>query len=828
MIKVRCDEIGNCPLADGQVHEMESIEAHPCPLRTEYGRCGLKEVRPESIDWRKWLIIGVIVVGVIVLLGGAVYLVREYFSTPTCKVADVRSLMSLDPKVGELEEAGLDCLESGKARAEADHLVVGIAALRLADDKGSAPAAAALGRLFDPTVRKELEEESEQPGLLPAPDPALAIRFYDRAAKRGDAEAAKAAARLRSQSSLPPADGRQVGRGGAPINVPGYGDIYQRVLAKPGAVLVGSPGAGGGQPVQTFAIYYVFSSQPGWLRVGRSLEPGAEGWIAEDKTQNFNAMLAMRYTPPGQRGPVLFFKDEMSVRALLMQPGAAEEVGELVRSTASGTPDPRLVAVEDRSIDWASSKYVMPILRTVQITSDDGRTIYLANVASVSSGVSAGVPSYCSDRSIQSMRHQIMFVIDTTISMGPYIEGVRRIAAAWKSEIERRGLTDKFRFGVVAYRNNMDAPAQARLDYVTRTALPLSATSDANAFVAAMAGLSPAPVSTHSFDEDAVAGLHEALGSDWSGCGLRLMFLITDAGSLSSEDPKARHQGVGLSTIAARANDLNIRIFPIHIATREARQAGNIEKAAAQYREAFASQSGSKAAYYAISDGSPRAFTAYIDQVRSVIDRVADERRGIAIVGRPAAAGGGGNLKQQVLTELFSVQQQFLGASAGAQAPTFTDSWTSDTDLANPDRKALEVVVLLTRRQLNQLAEQTDRLVRTARQANMDTARFFNLLRMVSAATAQDPQRFNEVTRVGAMMPSFLRLLPYRSDVLNLTAEDWRGMGAGNQDRFIQKLRAKFEYYQSVNNSMQENVWVDLAGGSRDDQVTRIPLSEMP
>jgi serine/threonine-protein kinase PpkA len=826
MIKVRCDEIGNCPLADGQVHEMESIEAHPCPLRDEVGRCGLKEVEVPPFDWRKWLIIGAIVAGVIVLLGGAVYFVREYFMTPTCEVAGVRSLMSLDPTVGELEDAGTDCLESGKARAEADHLVVGIAALRMADDKGSAAAALALGRLFDPTVRKEIEEKSEQPGLLPAADPVLAIRFYDRAAKRGDAEAAKAAARLRSQGSLPSADGRQIGRGGAPINVPGYGDIYQRVLAKPGAVLVGSPGAGGGQPVQTFAIYYVFSSQPGWLKVGRSLDRGAEGWLAEDKTQSFNAMLAMKYANAGQRGPVLFFKDEMAVRALLMQPGAAEEVGELVRSTTTATPDPRLVAVEDKSIDFGSSKYVMPILRAVPITTEDGRTIYLANVASVRSGVSAGVPSYCSDRSIESMRHQVMFVIDTTISMGPYIEGVRRIAAAWKSEIERRGLADKFQFGVVAYRNNMDSPAQAGLDYVTRVVLPLSPTSDAAAFSAAMAGLSPAPVSTHSFDEDAVAGLREAIRSDWSGCGLRLLFLITDAGSLSSEDPRARHQGVGLNTIAAEAKDLGIRIFPVHIATPEARQAGNIEKAAAQYRESFASQSGSKSAYYPIGDGSPRAFAAYIDQVRLVFDQIANERRSVRMARPAVPSDGRAALKEQVLTELFSVQHRFLGAAAGAQAPTFTDSWTSDADLANPDRRALEVVVLLTRRQLNQLAEQTDRLVRTARQANMDTGRFFNLLRMVSAATAQDPQRFNEVTRVGAMMPSFLKLLPYKSDVLNLTAEDWRGMGAGNQDRFIQRLREKYEYYQSVNNT--PSAWAALAGGSADDQVTRIPLSEMP
>jgi serine/threonine-protein kinase PpkA len=831
MVKVKCSQFGNCPLADGAVHELASMADHDCELRREGGQCGLAEVKGGGVKMPglpKPVLIGA---AAAVLLGGGGAAAWWAFSAPTCNIETGRSLMALDPKVGELETLGTNCLKAGMKNGNANEMTLAVQALRLADKKGSAIASASLGRLFDPLIRPEVEADAASPDILPATDPRLAAGFYDRAAKLGDAKSKAAVAELRQRYDLPAADGSQAGRDGAPLTLPGYPDIFQRVIAKPGAALATGPEAAGGVAVKPFDLFYVFKRQGDNLQVGRSLQKGPEGWIAGDKAQDWNVMLVMRYAAPGQRRQVLFFRDELSVKSLLAQPGAAETVDGIIASTTAGEPDPRLIAIEDKTVDWTLSPYVMPVLQASMTIADDGRSVTLAQVGSVAGGgaattSAAATPGVCGSDPALANRHQVVFVIDTTASMGPYIEQVKRLAERWRVQTEARGVADNFRFGIVAYRNNIDDPAQAGLEYVARTVLPLSAKAGGTAFVAAANSLAATPVSTHSFDEDAVAGLKQAVELDWSaGCGLRLMVLITDAGALKSDDPKARHAGVGLSTIAAQAREQNIRTFVAHLATPEARKAGNVEKAAGQYRDAFAAPSGE--GYQAISDGSPASFGGYLKGIGPIIDGAAKQKAGTLQAKPVVAEGAVQTITDQVLTELFSVQQRFVGAAAGAQAGTFTDSWTSDRDLADLNREALEVSVYLTRRQLNQLAEQTDRLVRTARQAKMESDKFFGLLRLVSAATAQDPGRYkDDVSRLDAMMPSFLKLLPYKSDVLSMNAEDWRAMGASKQDAFLRRLSEKLQFYRALDSNQSR--WKALGDAEKDNQVALVPLRQMP
>lgn len=835
---------GNCPLADGGEHDVESIAGHPCEFR-DSGECRIEPVTGGGLIQNlqktlKNMRVILLAIPALALVVGAGYAIVSSITGPRCEASDVRKMMVMDPRVAELETAGLACLKAGQRNADADKLSLGIAALRAADLKGSAKAQLALGRLFDPGERPALEDEVKDPKLLPAPDAVLAVGFYDRAAKAGNADAAAAAAKLRaSVVGLPGPDGSRTGRNGGPLNVPGYDDIYQRVLIKPGASLASAPGSVGTVSLPVFGVYYVFASRPGAMQIGASLDRGAEGWVRDTDVQPFNSMLAMKYEDKGQRRPVLFFKDELSVAAMIGAPGAQSGVEQLIKSVQDGTPDPRLIAIEDEAVDWASSPYVMPILGTTVHVADDGRNVYVARIASVSGGVAPG-PKVCTETSTEQLKHRIAFAIDTTASMGPYIDGVKRIARAWQTQIDQRGLNDKFRFGVVAFRNNMDSPEQAGLKYVTDPVLPFKDESTVAKFASTVTGLSASPVSTHSFNEDAVAGLTDALGYDWSdACGVKMLFLVTDAGALGADDPKAREKGKGLASIAAIAQERNIRVFVIHIATPEAKRAGNIEPSAEQYRAAFGV--GGEAAnkvggYDAIPDGSPAAFSSYISKIGGLINAIANEKLGNAQK-LPTASGDKLSFEEQLLTELFSVQQRFLGSAAGAQAKTFTESYTSDRDLANLDRPALRVSVLLTRRQLSTLLDQTERLIRNARTVGqqVETGRFFQLLQMVSAATSQDPARLGgNVARLESLMPSFLKLLPYKSAVLSLTAEDWRTMGAAKQNEFVTSLSEKAAFYRSL--AADNRAWRDPSGsrgdptnpGVAERAVALVPLAQLP
>lgn len=859
MVKVRCTEYTNCPLNydDGQDHDIASLEGFACPLKEQAGICGVKKVQAVSI-WSKitapvanlptGVKLGAAAVVGVGLLGAGAWassgMVGELFNQ--CEIVEANALVNGSAKLAELENAGTDCLEAGISTGDVEKLVTGTVVLRTASDRKSPEAAWQLGRLFDPLMRQKLEEGAEIPSLLPAANARTALEFYDKAGTMHE-EAAAAAASLRRK--YPELALSANGRGGQPLQIAGHPGLFQRVLTKPGAVMYAQPSAtGGGTALAPLSIRYVFQTKPGWARIGESLVTGPQGWVRADGLESWNVMLVMQYTPPDARNPVLFFRDELAIKALLTSPKAADEIAQMRSSAETMTPDPRLVAIEDQAINWAASPYLMPILRTSSTVTDSGRTTYLAEVASVSGtsggtgaagagarppvGGVAGGNGQCLGGSAQTAVHQVVFVIDTTASMGPYIDGVRRIAERWSGEIARRGITDKVRFGVVAYRNNMaDEPQRSGLEYVTRTVLPLTPESDAAAFATSMNALSPARVSTHSFDEDAVAGLDQALTMNWGqGCGARFMFLVTDAGALPSDDPKASLPGKGLATIAASARDMGVEIFPVHVLTREARSARNTDKAATQYRSQLTDGRG-KQLYRSVADGSAKAFQDYLDQVNSFVDAFDKESRGQylkrADFAKTPTDASQLSVEQLVLGKIFAVQQRFLGVAAGATAPSFTSSWTSDRDLLNPDLVALQVNVLLTRRELGQLAEKCQMLIENARQAKTESSRFFERLRTISAATAQDPKRFaNSAGDLGAFMPSFLALLPYKSEVLSLSAMDWRGMGASKQDAFVRRLREKLSYYRTV--EADQTRWRQLSGTDAAEQVAQIPLSEMP
>jgi serine/threonine-protein kinase PpkA len=847
MIKVRCNEIGNCPLADGQTHEVESISGHKCALRDEFGRCGLEEVTKGAGPTMPRLplqavVAGILVVVLIGVLGAGGWWAYGALSGPACDTKKINALLSLDPKASEVTKAGTACMHRGLKKGDMEALVMGVQLLRRGAAAGSAPAAVSLAGLYDPLKRAELEKHVKSLDFLPPTDPALAVRYYD-LASASDASARDSAKALRVHFTLPEADGSQAANGkGLPLAMPGYDGFYQRVLVKPGAVLQASPDAGAqGQPAAVFDILYVFERRPGWLRVGHDLHDGPEGWVAADKTENWTVMLVAGYAPPGPRLPVLFFKDDLSIASLLAKPGAADEVKQL-EASAQSSPDPRLAAVEDKSVDWGSHPYVMPILQTHRVTTDDGRSVYLAHIASVTGATSASgsgvaarpaapqaTPSYCTDTSQATMRHAVVFVIDTTISMQPYINEVKGLADGWAQALGQRGISDKVRFGLIAYRNNMDQePQKSQLEYVTKVAAPLSPSTDINTFRSAVSGLSEAKVSTRSVDEDTVAGLKAAIDQDWSPyCGARIIVFVTDAGALRSDDPLANQKGVGLTTIAAEAREKHIAIFPVHLLTPEARRANDIERARAQYQgELGATGSNPASNYMTIPDGAPAGFRTYLGKLGSLLDGIhaISTNRPLEHTDVKQAKG---EVSQMILNELFSVQQRFIGATAGATAPTFSDSWTSDRDLANPDVPALEIKLFLTRRQLSQLAEQTDRLTRSARSAQLETSRFFNLLRMASAATSQDPKRFgDDSTQIGDLLPSFLNLLPYKSDVLSLNAADWRGMGASKQDAFVRRLEEKYRFYQAI--EADQSKWRKLGSADPNEAVALVPISELP
>lgn len=625
-----------------------------------------------------------------------------------------------------------------------------------------------------------------------------------------------------------------------PLRLPQAQELYQRVLTLPGASLVAGPDGNGGTALPVFSIFYVYGKQGEWLQVGRDLRRGPEGWVRASLAQNWSVMLTMQYAPPGQRERVLFFERQQDLRDVVTAVDPVPLVHKLTAAIDGGqATDPPLASVEPSDVRGAQqpngSFYVMPITGFSTGRFDGDQPATLLNVSLVNANPQP--PSPPPAPIVQNMHGAIVFVLDTTMSMKPYFQRAVQSIRTVLTQLKANGLDQKVAVGVVAYRNNIDnEPQKSGLGYVAKIIQPLNPKASVEEIMAAVDTLDEARVSSHSFNEDAVAGLWTAITQlDWAAFENqpKLLFLVTDAGALSGDDPKAKFKGIDILNVAEAASRQGVQIATFHIASAGAKKFNNIEPTRRQY--SILSRTGddnSDRKYKLIDPATPAHFDAIMAGFEKATASTIVTWSKKSSLERPkfdAKDDEGEEYRKIIINELFNAQQRYVGVNSKTQSKTVFNAWAADRDLTNPNRTALHVSVYLTRNQLNQLAISARRIYDTAKSQEISSDTMFRLLQNLSGQTAQDPERFKgdaaKVANMG-LLPSFLTLLPYKSEFLDMTPKDWGQKTADAQATMLARLSYKIRAYQDM--YADDKKWVDLGSGDSGQRVMPVPLEYLP
>ncbi len=618
-------------------------------------------------------------------------------------------------------------------------------------------------------------------------------------------------------------------------------ELYQRIITLPGASLYTKPAETaeiGEHDIPIFEVFYVYGRDSNWVEVGRSLKGPPEGWIEKTFTQDWSIMLVMQYAPPGQRERVLFFEKENALIDLIVSPKVGTKSHKLLLEADKGENTGGIIAVEEMKegfVSFEGSPYLMPITDFRRERFDDGTDTTLVEVASVSANQKSTRAGNAAT-SIADARRAIVFVIDTTISMQPYIEQVLRTVRNIYAEVGKTGLLNRTSFGLIGYRNNMDEePQKSGLEYVSKIYQGLDPGLPPDRILKSLERMKASNVPTHSWNEDAVAGLYDALWKiDWDPFReLRLVILITDAGALQGDDPKSHHheRRIGLLNVQQKAIQDHVAIVTLHLLTPEARQAGNIPIAQRQYSQLGQTGDINVRKYIGIEAGSVSMFAQQLDGFAAELGNVV-KRAGRGVVEpKTTLETVGGNLTLGSLfrNEVYSAQQRYLGEVRGADAAIFYRAWASDKDLTQPKRIALDVSVFLTKKQLNELAQSLDRLVERGLRAKEAPDTFFALLRALAVSTSTDPERYGvgfDYIAESRLLPSFLKLLPYKSRIMRLNEDTWRDLGPTGQSQLIFELQEKLSAYKDINEDSRK--WKALGDRDDDSKVYPIPLELLP
>lgn len=98
---------------------------------------------------------------------------------------------------------------------------------------------------------------------------------------------------------------------------------------------------------------------------------------------------------------------------------------------------------------------------------------------------------------------------------------------------------------------------------------------------------------------------------------------------------------------------------------------------------------------------------------------------------------------------------------------------------------------------------------------------------MTSAVVAPEQIKSARTLANTGLLPVFLRGLPYRSEVMDLTSELWAGRSRDRQEKFLRDVRAKIEFYKALHDS--PDLWTKLNDGAdEDEKVVPVPLEFLP
>lgn len=608
--------------------------------------------------------------------------------------------------------------------------------------------------------------------------------------------------------------------GEKPLLMEGKKTLYQRVLTVPDARLYASADASSvSSEVIPFSVLYVYQHQDEWLEVGYDSFGKTAGWVKQGESIVWNQALTVSFKDPQDIQRVMLFNSRDALEELVNNNDKSSYQA-LYQAVVDGKPpenSPVIAIQPEAHLEIRDNFYLVPIIQheDVYLGDEQARLLEVASVPLDENGDSDAQSAATAGN--RSYRSGIHFVIDSTQSMGPYIDRTREAVARVYSAIEKQGLTNQVSFGLTAFRDNLDQVPE--LEYLTRRFVSMKQGTDVEQFFSGVKALSPANVSSRDFREDAYAGIKSAIeDSDWVDFDARYVVLITDA------DPRESHDSLGATRLSAQAlrqlaYDKGVSLWVLHLRTPSA--AADHQKAESLYKQ-LSFYPGIGDFYYGVSLGEVDEFGKVLEILANQItQQVLATTNGVPPIPIPQRDEGQTQLAQlqdRVAKLGNALRMRYIQKESGQPLPKIFDAWMVDRDFLNPARSAVDVRVLLTRDQLSDLKYVMQQVLELAEEGVLSPQSFIDDLKSLAATVSRDPSSVaGSTSGAGAnlaelgYMREYIEDLPYTGEVMNLTLESWEEWSAKVQIEFMHRLESKINYYQALHD--HTDLWVTPGGG---------------
>lgn len=635
----------------------------------------------------------------------------------------------------------------------------------------------------------------------------------------------------------------------APLLQPGKTQLLERVLARPGAKLTATAdGGGAAKPVLAFSPLFVYdrSADGKAVQVGARSDCKPEGWVAAASVVSWRHVMVAAFTSISGRKPVLFFATADKPKALLADKDAAADATKLEAEAKSAPAAAGIIAREpDTPVDIEKQFYLLPILDAQYQRFASGLPVSLIHVAALTKAGEPGASSSAAPPPTgapappkterRNFRSGVVFVLDATKSMDPYLDRTRKAVDRILAKVEAQHLESLVRFGLIAFRD--DPKAVPGIGYGTRIFVDPNKVATRAEFDKDTADLRAATVSSRAVAEDVYAGVEAALDHiDWSGFDGKFVVLVTDA---SAREPSSHIVTTNLdeNALAIMAREKGIALMSIHLLTPEGGDKDH-KTAERQYTKLTAFP-GRGSLYYSVPAGDVGQFGQRVDAIADALVKLIQraEDSGSTRGDQPKPTAGdqkkvdAAAAADDIAAVGYAMRLAYLGKVEGSTAPTMFEAWTLDHDLTNQNVASVSIRVLLSRAQLSDLAATVSALYDAYKKGRDDPNTFYEQLRSAALTLSRDPNRIQAAGNRNlseTILGEYLDGLPYASRVMSMNEDQWtREMSPSDQEELIDSMAVKLELYRH----MQDDVthWVKLTpDASPEDAVYPVPLDALP
>lgn len=667
-----------------------------------------------------------------------------------------------------------------------------------------------------------------------------------------------------------------------PLLMEGKTTLYQRVLTTPSCKLHAKADASdAGKEIAPLSQYYVYSDTGATVEVGADTTGKIAGFLDKSCTVPWKMQLALHFTNSANRNRALIFEQEAGLDNIIDSDDGAQQYKKLYETASKGGQAEGVISIEpDKYVDPSKNFYLLPILNSVESIYPDGNFVYKHEIASVTAkdsksstdtaakakggdaaakaasaqattkaNAAASKASNSDDPYVVAFKSAIVFVIDSSISMRPYIERTKQAINSIYKSIESNNLNDSVHFGIVSFR--ADTKSTPGLEYTTKMYLKPGEAVDAKTFNEKVATLDQAKVSSTQFDEDAYAGINMALQDiNWNNYGGRYIVLITDAGAIDAGD-KQSSTGMDANSLRLEAQHYGAAVYTMHLLTKSG--AKNHKKAKDQYEILSFNQILNKPLYYPVNAGDVKAFGSMVDTLSSSLtaqvkravmgqmsagsslaasDKLkveADKHKDANDIGKKPTNDQEKALVNDSDKLGLAMQLAYLGRVTGAKSPDFLQGWMYDRDVENHNTAVCTPVVLVNRNQLSDLYTLVNGVLESGIAGQLSSDDMFSQLKALAAQMGRDPNQLSKSKSIGEMgiMGELLDDLPYKSMIANLSPEDWYNLGSQEQERIVRALENSLNYIQHCAGDNDRFIKLNVDADTS-DEVYPIPLDALP